>query len=257
LSYINVESSKQEEYMDQKPDRIKQAIETSFVERVKEVFAENLVSIMLYGSYVSGNYVHKVSDINVLIIIDHSDFSQMKQFGIRCRRMLRKYRITPLLLRKQEFINSSDVFPMEYMDVSSRNLLLFGEDVTKELTLTKNNLRHQLEHQMRGDINTLRQLVIASKGRGRLLGRNIKRWYGSFSAVFRGLLRLKGVEDVPTAANEVLKTIESTFSIEMKPFFDMLDYRNGTKMDVDDLTNRMLDTLRRLISIVDSMESTT
>jgi hypothetical protein len=145
---------------------------------------------------------------------------------------------------------------MEYMDVSSRNILLYGEDVTKELTLTKNNLRHQLEHQLRGDINTLRQLIVASKGRNRLLGRNIKRWFGSFSALFRGLLRLKGVEDVPTEADEVLKTIESTFSIDVKPFSDMLDYRSGTKMDVDELTTRVLDSMRSLISIVDAMERT-
>lgn len=241
--------------MAQKSDNITYAIEKTFVEKVKSVFSENLISIMVYGSYVSGNYVHKVSDINVLILIEHSDFSQMKQFGIQCKRIMRKFRITPLILIKEEFLNSSDVFPMEYMDVHARHLLVYGEDVTKELTLTKDNLRHQLEHQLRGDINTLRQLIVASNGRTRVLGRNLKRWYGSFSSLFRGLLRLKGVEDVPISSAEVLTRVEQTFSIDMKCFFDMLKFRSGEKMDVDDLSNRVLEALREVIKIVDTMDS--
>jgi predicted nucleotidyltransferase len=240
--------------MSKKVEPARQIIEKEFVDKVKGFFGESLVSIILYGSYVSGNYVHGVSDINTLIILSDSDFKKIKAFGAETHRLLSKYKITPLILLKEEFLNSSDVFPMEYMDMNTRYELLFGEDVVRKLALSKNNLRHQLEFQLRGSVNSLRQLIIASQGKTRVLGKNIKIWYGSISALFRGILRLKGVNEVPREGEEVLATIREVMQFDTGPFSELLAYRSGAETDVEGLTTRVLSSLKELVRIVDSME---
>lgn len=240
--------------MAKKTEAVKHAVEHTFTEKVREIFSEKLVSILLYGSYVSDNYVQNVSDINVLIIINTSDYGKLNEFGKQTHKLLRKYNITPLILRRQEFLNSADVFPMEYMDITSRYRVLYGDDITRELHLTRNNLRHQLEYQLRGNVNSLRQMITASKGKKRVLGKNISRWYGSFSALFRGLLRLSGLEDIPSRGEEVLTTIKDRLGVDTQPFVNLLDYRNGGTYDVDTLAEEVLYALQDLVSNIDSMD---
>jgi predicted nucleotidyltransferase len=241
--------------MAEKTEAIKQAVESTFVEKTKQVFKESLHSILLYGSYVEGNFKKDISDINVLIILNKSEYSEISTFGKECAKLIKKYNITPLLLRKQEFLNSADVFPMEYMDLVDRYKLLFGEDITGELDLSPNNLRHQLEYHLRGNVNSLRQLITASKGKTRVLGKNLKTWFGSFLSLFRGLLRLKGVTPIPHNGEDVLLKMKEEFSFDSAPFQELLDYRNGGDADVETLASKLLTVLQDLVSTVDSMES--
>jgi predicted nucleotidyltransferase len=148
--------------MAKKESAIKEAVEQSFIQLLKDNFGENLLSVILYGSYVSGDFVHGVSDVNVLVIIDRANSDQFRDLGKRAHKLMRKYKITPLILTRTDFNSSADVFPMEYADIRDRNRVLFGEDETKSLALEKKNLRHQLEERLRGSVASLRQLIIAS-----------------------------------------------------------------------------------------------
>lgn len=238
-------------------EAIQQAVERTFIEKVRQIFDNNLDSVLLYGSFIRGNFQVGISDINILIILDRSEFDQINRFGKECRKLINTYHITPLLLRRQEFLNSADVFPMEYMDLVDDYKVLHGEDVTDKLDLTTNNLRHQLEHHLRGNVNSLRQLITGSEGKTRILGKNLKTSFGSFSSLFRGLLRLKGVTPVPGVSNEVLSLLKDQFSFNTGPFEDLLRFRDGEKTDVDDLASRLLSALQDLVTIVDSMGKST
>jgi predicted nucleotidyltransferase len=231
---------------------------------VKTIFQEKLISVLLYGSYVEGNFNRKNSDINVLIVLSQVGFSDIEEFGKACKGLIRKYNITPLILRKREFINSADVFPMEYIDLSERHACIYGEDVTKELTLTNENLRHQLEFLLRGSVNSLRQLIASSPGKYRVLGKNLKNLFGPYIGLFRGVLRLRGVTPVPHDAKEVLRKISSEFSqsevestkliFDNSPFLELIKYRNGEKKDPKQLGIEILKELQDLVTMVDAMD---
>jgi len=249
-----------------KNEKIGEAVENTFVEKVKETFQENLISILLYGSYVEGNYKQDSSDINVLIILSRAGFSDLEEFGKECKGLIKKYKITPLILRKSEFINSADVFPMEYMDLLERHTCIYGEDVTKELNLTNENLRHQLEFLLRGSVNSLRQLIVGSPGKYRVLGKNLKNLFGSYIGLFRGVLRLRGISPVPYEAKDILKRISSEFSqgegestkiiFDITPFLELIMYRDGEgeKKDPKRLGTEILKELQGLVTIVDAMD---
>jgi predicted nucleotidyltransferase len=225
--------------MAKKESAIKEAVEQSFIQLLKDNFGENLLSVILYGSYVSGDFVHGVSDVNVLVIIDRANSDQFRDLGKRAHKLMRKYKITPLILTRTDFNSSADVFPMEYADIRDRNRVLFGEDETKSLALEKKNLRHQLEERLRGSVASLRQLIIASKGRRKVLTNNLKFLFGSLKALFRGLLRLKEIKNIPTEGEKIV---------------DLLRLRGGGKLDVEALAGDVLDSLQELIGKIDKME---
>jgi predicted nucleotidyltransferase len=237
-----------------KESAIREAVEKSFLTQLTETFGSNLISVMLYGSYVSGDFVPGVSDVNMLVILEHSDPESIGILGKTASRMMRKYKITSLILTKSEFINSADVFPMEYADIRERNRVLFGDDETKSLTLKKKNLRHQLEEMLRGSVASLRQVLIASRGRRRVLEANLKILFGTLNALFRGLLRLQGSKEIPTEGEAIIDQVSQTFEIDAEPFKKLVRLRMGAKVDAEELAADALTALEQLIIIVDRME---
>jgi hypothetical protein len=167
---------------------------------------------------------------------------------------MRRYKITPLILTRSEFINSADVFPMEYADIRDRNTVLFGEDVTKSLSLKRGNLRHQLEERLRGSVASLRQAVIASRGRRRPLENNLKRFFGSLKALFRGLLLLKEQKDIPSQSSAIVDEISRAYGIGAEPFHELLQLRSGKRLDVNGVAKGVLAALEELISQIDTMK---
>jgi predicted nucleotidyltransferase len=230
-------------------------VEQSYLSNLNEVFGSNLLSVMLYGSYVSGDFVPGVSDVNVLVILDHSDTNSVMQLGRNTSRMMRKYNITPLILTKNEFVNSADVFPMEYADIKRRNKVLSGSDETSSLVLEIDNLRHQLEERLRGSAASLRQMLIAARGRKRVLKANLRAVYGTLKAVCRGLLTLKGVDEIPSEWPAIIDELSKSYSMETAALMGLHELRKGVKMDAHDIATQTLSTLEKLILTVDSMNA--
>jgi hypothetical protein len=147
---------------------------------------------------------------------------------------------------------------MEYLDIVERHTVLSGPDLTEKLDLSRDNLRHQVEHQLRGSLVSLRQLVSAIDQRRffrtTLLKRELRAWYGSVSAVLRGLLRLKGVEVTPESPDELVTAMNTAYGLEAGPLLTLVALRQGGKADVEILANDLVDRLTTLVGIVDTME---
>ncbi|RKX73587.1 MAG: hypothetical protein DRP87_18635 [Spirochaetes bacterium] len=232
----------------------KNTFEERFTSLLKETFGSNLVSVLLYGSYLSGNFRKNISDINALIVLENPVAEELARFGSMAAKFINKNRVTPLVLSKREFLNSADVFPMEYMDIKEKHKIIHGEDITEALQMSRKNLRNQLEHELRGAVNTLRQIVILSRGKERILGKQLKKGFGSVITLFRGLLRLKGVDTIPEKSSEVLDKVGEVFSLDVESFRDFLRYREGEKKEVKELVNRIISELQSLIKTVDTFE---
>ncbi len=239
--------------MAKKKASAKMTVEESFIEILQNTFGDNLISAMLYGSYVRGTFIRGVSDINILIILEKPLTEQIEKFGMKKSfRFIRRNNITPLILTRSEFTNSADVFPMEYFDIKDHNRVLFGEDETKSLSLTMKNLRHQIEDRLRGEVASLRQSIIASSGRKRALKRYLRR-AGSLNAAFRGLLRLKKTAVASLSSGDVLQKVREVFNIDIDPISKLDKMRSGEKIDPKPLARDLLVMLEELIKIVDKM----
>lgn len=235
--------------------RLEQAVEVDFPAKLREAFGDGLDAVVLYGSYVAGTFEPGVSDVNVLVLLSEPDPDALARLSKSAGSLMRTHHITPLLLSSHEFARSSDVFPMEYLDIAARHRVLHGEDPTAALAIDRRNLRHQVEHQLRGNLISLRQLVLAARGRRRPLGRELKRWYGPTAAVFRGLLRLTGAEDVPTEPDALIAAVNDRLGLEPGPFTRLIAYRNGGSDDPVSLAGELLGRIAELSETVDRMES--
>jgi len=79
--------------MAKKATSYKKAVEDSFLEILKDIFRENLVSVSLYGSAAGGNFVEGVSDLNVLILLEKPDPEQIEKLGIKAHKIIKKFNL--------------------------------------------------------------------------------------------------------------------------------------------------------------------
>ncbi|MFW5744825.1 MAG: hypothetical protein ACOC2D_16240 [Spirochaetota bacterium] len=237
-------------------EKTKRALGVDFVELARSVFGEAVESVIVYGSFLKPTFTPGASDVNVLVVVGEGHESALRELGRRGRRLMRTHRITPLVMTHREFVTSADVFPMEYLDIVETHQVLYGPDVTRDLEISKANLRHETEHQLRGSLVTLRQLAVVA-GRPRpfrklLLRRRLEEWYGSLAAILRGLLRLHDAAEVPQAPDELVREINRVLGLESGPILQLLACRQGECPDSVELIDGLLERLARLVEIVDA-----
>ena len=236
-------------------NQIIESIENEFLNILKESFKENLLSVMLYGSILTDSYVSGVSDVNILIILENVKLQELETFSKNSYKLIKKYKITPLILSRAEFINSADVFPVEYFDIKDKNRVVYGEDETKNLNITNKNLRHQIESGLRGNLTRLRQVVIASKARKQIIRGFFKNWMGSILSMFRGLIRLKKESIENLNPDETIEKVGELYGINSEVFKNILHLRRKKKdTNLNDLTLYVHEELKKLISIVDKLD---
>ena len=128
---------------------------------IKEIFADNLISIIVYGSYVRGNYIHGRSDINFLIVRKIRTTEELIKLHKHVKQWHKKFKIaTPLILTLEEIKTSTDIYPMEYHDIKAYHSVLYGEDIFSNLNIELTNLRLELEHQIKSKLIYLRQSLV-------------------------------------------------------------------------------------------------
>jgi predicted nucleotidyltransferase len=144
----------------------------------------------LYGSAVTGTYAKEVSDINILAAVSSLTAEDLNRTASLGKKKLSSYRITPLVLTVEELENSSDVFPVEYLEIKETMKLLYGSSLFDSIDPGRQNIRHQVETMTRGALNALRQIILLSSGSGRTFSQELRSWSGRQMPLLKALLRL-------------------------------------------------------------------
>src|SRR6476659_5501239 len=130
---------------------------SQLVEKLQKAYGESLVSVVLYGSAVSGNHNEKFSDYNVLCVLTRVTPREMAQSEEIFRWWRKQGSPSPLLLSEDEFSTSTDCFAIEFHDIKALHRILFGKDVVTPLAVDDSFYRAQVEHDLRAKLLRLRQ----------------------------------------------------------------------------------------------------
>jgi len=230
---------------------------TEFTNRLKEVFSGDLLAIVLYGSAASGAFVEGVSDINILVILEKSSAASLSLFGKTTKTLLRKYRVSPFIMTREEFTTAADVFPLEYCDILEANEVVYGNEETIKITVSKENLRLQLEEKLRGAVGDIRGMLIEAGENEKLLEKRILGWASFGGVLFRGLLRLKGKSVTGLDAEAVIALVEKEYGVSLEAFTALGRLRQSKKihpLKPTAFAETLLEALTVLVRKVDSME---
>jgi len=224
-----------------------------FTARLKDLFGNDLLSVVLYGSAARGTYRKGVSDINVLVLLEKSSPGKIFEMGRAIKPFLHKHRVNPRVMTREEFVSAADVFPLEYSDIQDVHKVLYGDGEIIKIDLRRAHLRYELEEKLRGAVGDIRYLLLASGGSEKTLAKLLTLWSGICGTIFRGLLRLKGISDIPTKADALLERISAEYQVPLEGFATLERFRQGEKTQIFDLAESILEALKALARAVYQM----
>ena len=220
------------------------------------IYGKDLISIILYGSAATGNYIRKKSDINFLIVLTEEGINQLKKSFKTVEKWHKRKVSIPLFLTKSYISSSLDSFPIEFLNMQNGYQLVFGEEVLKELPFNKNHLRLQCERELKGKLLQLRQVYLESRGKTRNLKFIIENSLTAFVSIFRALLYLKD-KDIPTERKSIISLISQEMGVDEQVFLNLLKVKEGTvKLSTEALNTLFEDYIkeaRKLSYTVDQL----
>ncbi len=233
-----------------------QEVFESFVSDFKEIYGDDLLSVILYGSGARGEYVRKRSDINFLIVLSEAGIQNLRSSLLFIKKWRRRKVSTPLFLTKQYIHSSLDSYPVEFFNMQRYHLLVYGEDVLEELKIDKKLLRLQCEHEIKGKLLHLREEFLGTSGNKHLLSALFSRSLPAFATLFEALLFLKG-EEIPSSRPQTIMKAASVFGLDESVFASIQKVRDTTaKLSTEELRllmDKYIWQIRTLAEAVDKL----
>lgn len=207
---------------------------TTEIEKIKEILGDNLVSL---AEYQTG------TDVTHLAVCRDLDFETLQK--------LKQLEEIPLLLTKKELVDGVDVFPIEFLNIKQHHTILHGEDFMKDIHVSKEHLRHQLEFEIRSKLIHLRGEYLQYKGKD--LEALILAAVPTLAPLLGALLYLKNLQDFP----DMFGAVSDGYGVDTHVLKDIYDIRRNDaqfREDRDQYIRSLIKVLSDIGEIVDEHE---
>jgi predicted nucleotidyltransferase len=194
------------------------------LEKLTKALGDRLVSVVLYGSAVTGDHHEAFSDLNVLCVLQQVTSRELADAEPVFRWWREKENPAPLLLSEHEVQTCSDCFAIEFHDIKSQHRILQGKDVISNLVVDDAFYRAQVEHDLRAKLLRLRQKASGALLDADVLRRLLADSLSTFCVLFRHALLLHGVA-AHSKKREIIRQANDNFGIDPLPFNKLLDLR--------------------------------
>jgi len=195
---------------------------------LEKALGRRLVTLLLYGSAARGHHIPDRSDVNTLLICDAVDESLFVQLEVPVRAWVRAGQPAPLILTESEWRSATDAFPIEYEDMREANRVLAGRDPWSGITVQREHVRRQLEHEVMGKLVQVRRAYAALRGEPKRMAEVLVDTAGGFFAMLRGALRLAG-KTPPRTPDELVRMAGTTLGFDTAALAPLVAHVSGVQ----------------------------
>ncbi len=226
------------------------------VEQLKKACADNLLSVLLYGSAVGGDHLAGKSDYNILLVLRSLGLPELQALSPVAAAWHGSGHPAPLLFTPDYLRRSADVFPIELLDIQDSRKVLYGEDVVAELAVARDHLRLQVEHELKGQFIQLQRQFLLTGSKASAMISLMTGSLSSFLVLFRAALRLYH-QEVPRAKVDALKALATQVDLDVSVFETIRGLKAGTmnrrSVEAASLFNRYMENIELVIKAVDAL----
>lgn len=232
----------------------------AFVDDMRATHGRNLAAVILYGSAAAGDFIPKHSDYNILIALNKITPKELREAHASIREWHKMGHPIPVYFTVSELQNAADVFPIEFHQMSLAHKVLYGTDVLAGLKISDQFLRHQTEYELRSKLIQLRRRYISASVSVDGLKTLMTESLASFSALFRAVLLLHGIQ-APTTKHEIValtverlglngSVFERIFNIREENYAGSLDEVSSNRLFAE-----YMEQIEKVIDAVDAQRS--
>jgi predicted nucleotidyltransferase len=228
-----------------------------FVQRMRGAGAENLLSIVLFGSAAQGEFHPEYSDVNLLCVLGDASFSSLQKISPVIEWWHKKRHRPPLVVTFEEMKSSAAEFSIEFIDMKQRYQVLYGEDVLRVLEVPMHLHRFQLEYELREKLFLLRRQLLLANNNETELWDVMLHSLSSFTTLFRHVLLELGEPERKHSRDAVVE-LSKRLSFDDRAFLELIDIRakkvDRKQLRATDYAERYTGAIERVTLAVDRME---
>ena len=233
-----------------------QEVFVSLTQDYLKIFGSDLVSLIVYGSAAAGAYVKGKSDINLLIVLTNAGKNKLDAAFEKLNYWKKRKIATPLVMTKEFIETSLDSYPIEFLNMKNSHILVYGENVLADIAFKPEDLRLQIEREIKGKIILLTQGYLETEGSARQLRQLIRNSFTAFISIFNALLYLKQGK-APQGRRETIKEVCNLFSLDKGLFEICSDIKEGkdklANKEIINIFKKYLREVEKMGSIVDKL----
>ncbi len=227
------------------------------VQQLKAAYGDALEAVVLHGSAVRHQGA-TAGAMDVLVVVRALTDASMRAAGAATRAWMEAGHPAPLTLTTAEWKSSADIFAIEYADILSAHRVLHGSLDTSGLSVSRHDLRLELEREVVGKMLQLRRELMARHGNRAAQRELLEAAYGTIFALLRGTLRLVDGVTAPHADGDaVAREVAGRAGFDAAPFMALRAHRHGAKKLKDDEAHAVLhgchDGLQKLAAYLDGL----
>jgi hypothetical protein len=220
----------------------------------KAAFGDNLHSVIMYGSALSHEFIPGKSDVNVLVVLTDSGTAVLKKSFDVCNRWFKRGVTIPFFMTPHYIKTSLDSFPVEFINMQCNYKVLFGNDVFKNIPISRENIRLQCERDLKGIAIHLKTEFIKAAGRKKDLTNVLDASIRRLLPLMRAILVLND-RKIPNAKSEIISSIEDIFGIGSSVLSDVYLKKNNSA-EFEKCFDEFVKTVDMMIQYIDELSET-
>ena len=224
-----------------------------FVTLARNAAADNLESVVLYGSTVRGDSQAPYSDINLLCIVRSATRADLDRLATVIHWWAQgQGQRAPLIFTADELRRSADVFAIELLDMQRAHRVLFGSDIIAGIPVPMNLHRVQVEHELRTLIQKLRQHYLHNPVDETALRTVLAKSFSSVVTLLRHTL-IAMDHEAPADRHDVLKQVHKHLGVNVHALEAVLELRANAnpRGGVGSIYGNYLETLEKICDQLD------
>ncbi len=234
------------------PDSMREGLER-FVTQIRDSLEEQLVSVVLYGSVVKGEYARSSSDVNVMMVLKEVTIEHLEKVASPVRQGVRDFGLTVMVQTENGLLRSADVFPIKFLDIRQHHRVLCGKDVVAELDIKDDHLRLRCEQEIRNLLLRLRHFYLHRAQRDDLIESTLATAISSFLTSLSALLVLE-TGHAPTEKRAIASAARE-LGLDDGPLQDTLALKSGEYKPDSETLKRLygaiMNTVQRAADILE------
>jgi hypothetical protein len=216
---------------------------------LRRVFGNRLQTVCAYGSFSAD------ADIRSIVLVDRLAFEDFSACVRLARRWDDEGLAVPLILDRDEFERTLDVFPLEYGEIIASHVLIVGDDDPfDDARVDVVDRRRACELQAKSHLIHLRESYLESGGDPRAISSLIAASSEGFHRLLVNMVLLVA-PDGPEGLADLPRTAEQHFSVPAELTREVLaaaGSRPSTIADPTALLARYVNAVERLWEFVDA-----
>ncbi len=191
-------------------------------ETLQRLAGDNLRGLTVFGDVTTADFVPNATLIRSVALLGGMDLALLDQLRRAGLRLGRRHLQAPLMMTPAYIKDSCDTFPLEFLEIQQTHTAILGPDTFGELEFEREHIRLQAERELKRELINLRQGLLASAGKDKLLGQLCRDALAQTVRVLRGILWLRQVR-CPNSRRGILEEAQRQTSINMAGLLDVVE----------------------------------